>query len=92
MSKYSRVLKALSTPRKVKVLMLLAKYHETGVTVTELYTEAEMEQSVCSQILMELRAVGLVDKIKNGTKHIYKLTTLKTISVIKSVEDLAGQL
>lgn len=67
----AQIFRAMNHNRRQSILRLL---HEKGeMTVTELYTEMQMEQSVASQHLAILRNAGFVKTERVGKSILYSV-------------------
>jgi hypothetical protein len=84
--KASLTFRAINHPlRQEMIRMIDSKGH---VTVTELFVEMRLEQSVASQHLAILRRAGLVKKERDGKFMYYKLNLEKLQLLSKIVTDL----
>ena len=84
--KASLTFRAINHPlRQDMIRMIDSKGH---VTVTELFVEMRLEQSVASQHLAILRRAGLVKKIRDGKFMYYKLNLERLELLNKMVTDL----
>lgn len=88
MKKSMLILRALNHKLRQQILKLLDEKRK--VTVTEIYVELRLEQSVTSQHLAILRRAGLVSAIREG-KFIYYTVNYKRIKEVNNfVEQLVG--
>lgn len=88
MKKSMLILRALNHKLRQQILKLLDEKRK--VTVTEIYIELRLEQSVTSQHLAILRRAGLVNAIREG-KFIYYTINYKRIKEVNNfVEQLVG--
>lgn len=88
MKKSMLILRALNHKLRQQILKLLDEKRK--VTVTEIYIELRLEQSVTSQHLAILRRAGLVNAIREG-KFIYYTINYKRIKEVNNfVELLVG--
>ena len=88
MKKSMLILRALNHKLRQQILKLLDEKRK--VTVTEIYVELRLEQSVTSQHLAILRRAGLVNAIREG-KFIYYTVNYKRIKEVNNfVEQLVG--
>jgi DNA-binding transcriptional ArsR family regulator len=84
--KASLTFRAINHPlRQEMIRMIDTKGH---VTVTELFVEMRLEQSVASQHLAILRRAGLVKKERDGKFMYYKLNLERLQLLNKMVTDL----
>jgi len=84
--KASLTFRAINHPlRQEMIRMIDSKGH---ATVTELFVEMRLEQSVASQHLAILRRAGLVKKEREGKFMYYKLNLEKLELLNKLVTDL----
>ncbi|QEC67794.1 helix-turn-helix transcriptional regulator [Panacibacter ginsenosidivorans] len=88
MKKSMLILRALNHKLRQQILKLLDEKRK--VTVTEIYIELRLEQSVTSQHLAILRRAGLVSAIREG-KFIYYTINYKRVKEVNAfVEQLVG--
>ena len=88
MKKSMLILRALNHKLRQQILKLLDEKRK--VTVTEIYIELRLEQSVTSQHLAILRRAGLVVALREG-KFIYYAINYKRIKEVNNfVEQLVG--
>lgn len=88
MKKSMLILRALNHKLRQQILKLLDERRK--VTVTEIYIELRLEQSVTSQHLAILRRAGLVSALREG-KFIYYTINYKRIKEVNNfVEQLVG--
>src|SRR5689334_17555980 len=80
------VLRAVKNRLRQKVLLLIDK--NPGISVTRIYKELHLEQSVASQHLAILRQSGIVKTQREGKSIRYSAD----YESIKAVSALAGQL
>lgn len=86
MKKASMILRALNHKLRQQILKLLDEHKQ--MTVTEIYVDQRLEQSVTSQHLAILRRAGLVNAIRNG-KFIYYSINYDRVKVVNGfIEDL----
>ena len=84
--KASLTFRAINHPlRQEMIRMIDSKGH---TTVTELFIEMRLKQSVASQHLAILRRAGLVKKIRDGKFMYYKLNLERLELLNKMVTDL----
>jgi DNA-binding transcriptional ArsR family regulator len=88
MKKSMLILRALNHKLRQQILKLLDEKRK--VTVTEIYIELRLEQSVTSQHLAILRRAGLVNALREG-KFIYYTINYKRVKEVNNfVELLVG--
>ena len=88
MKKSMLILRALNHKLRQQILKLLDEKRK--VTVTEIYIELRLEQSVTSQHLAILRRAGLVSAFREG-KFIYYAINYKRVEEVNNfVEQLVG--
>jgi DNA-binding transcriptional ArsR family regulator len=86
--KSSLILRALNHKLRQQMIQIIAQ--EEKITVTDLYIQLRIEQSVASQHLAILRKVDIVTTQRSG-KHIYYTINHPRVAVIKQfVKDLVG--
>lgn len=87
--KASLVLRALNHKLRQQILRMLDE--KKKLTVTEIYVQLRLEQSVASQHLAILRRAGIVDTEREG-KFIYYIINYDRINQItKLVDDLLSR-
>ena len=88
MKKSMLILRAINHKLRQQIIKLLDEKRK--MTVTEIYVELRLEQSVTSQHLAILRRAGLVEAIRDG-KFIYYTLNYKRIREVNTfVEQLVG--
>ena len=88
MKKSMLILRAFNHKLRQQILKLLDEKRK--VTVTEIYIELRLEQSVTSQHLAILRRAGLVSAFREG-KFIYYAVNYKRVKEVNNfVEQLVG--
>ena len=86
--KSSLILRALNHKLRQQIVQIIAQAEK--ITVTDLYIQLRIEQSVASQHLAILRKVDILTTQRNG-KFIYYKINHQRVSVIKQfIKDLAG--
>jgi DNA-binding transcriptional ArsR family regulator len=84
--KASLTFRAINHPLRLEMIRMIdSKGH---ATVTELFIEMRLEQSVASQHLAILRRAGIVKKIRDGKFMYYKLNLEKLQLLNKIITDL----
>jgi ArsR family transcriptional regulator, virulence genes transcriptional regulator len=86
LKKAGLVIKALNHKLRVQILKLLISKSET--TVTEIYGELKLEQSVASQHLALMRRAGIVKTRRDGKFIYYSVNTTR----IQQIYDVATSL
>ena len=76
------VLKALSTPIRLRVVCELCTQPRT---VSELIEIVGVRQTLVSQQLAILRELGIIDKRRDGTKMIYRIADENAIKIVSSL-------
>jgi len=84
--KASLTFRAINHPLRQDMIRMIDSKGQ--VTVTELFVEMRLEQSVASQHLAILRRAGLVKKERDGKFMYYKLNLEKLQLLNKMVTDL----
>ncbi len=73
LKKAALILRAVNHKLRQQILKLI---HQNGkMTVTEIYVQLRLEQSVASQHLAILRKAGFVNTIRNGKFIYYSVST-----------------
>ncbi len=75
LKKAGLVIKALNHKLRVQILKLLIATNET--TVTEIYEQLKLEQSVASQHLALMRRAGIVKTRRDGKFIYYSVNTTR---------------
>lgn len=81
----ARVFKALSHPVRLKVVELLAS---GGKCVCEILPALGISQPNASQHLSILRAAGVVDSYRDGTRVMYSLTSPAYAELVSRLESV----
>ena len=84
--KASLTFRAINHPLRQEMIRMIDS--KGLATVTELFVEMRLEQSVASQHLAILRRAGLVKKIRDGKFMYYKLNLERLELLNKMVTDL----
>lgn len=88
MKKSMLILRAINHKLRQQIIKLLDEKRK--MTVTEIYVELRLEQSVTSQHLAILRRAGLVEAIREGKFIFYALNYKRIKEVNNFVEQLVG--
>jgi len=84
--KAAMVLRAVNNPLRVKILDIIRK---TGrMTVTNLYVDLRLEQTVASQHLAILRKEGVVNTERDGKNIYYSVNTTRLQKILELSEEL----
>jgi len=78
------LLRALAHPLRIQLLAFIDK-HES-INVNKIYSALELEQSITSQHLKILRAVGLVSTEREGKLIHYKVDYPKVIRAVEQIK------
>lgn len=81
------ILRAIDHPLRRKMLHLLAK--KTKMSVTDIYEELDIVQTVCSTHLAYLRAAGVVTVEVEGKNRFYSLVSTRMIHINAHSQELA---
>ena len=73
--KAGMILRAIN--HKLRHELIAAIHQHKSVTVTELYTQLRIEQSVASQHLAVLRKAGVVTILRQGKHKFYSINTVR---------------
>jgi ArsR family transcriptional regulator, virulence genes transcriptional regulator len=84
--KAALILRAINHKLRQQMLLLLEDHKK--MTVTEIYVQLRLEQSVASQHLAILRRAGIVKTIRDGKFIYYSVNSERIIHVNKNVIDL----
>ena len=79
------VLRALKNNKRQKIIRLIHQRQE--ITVTEIYTQLKIEQSVASQHLRILRDARLVKFQRDGKKIYYSIDYNRLASIQQATEE-----
>ncbi|HRI21727.1 MAG TPA: metalloregulator ArsR/SmtB family transcription factor [Panacibacter sp.] len=88
MKKSLLILRALNHKLRQQIVRLLDERRK--VTVTEIYVELRLEQSVASQHLAILRRAGLVSASRDGKFIHYSINYKRLKEINRFVEDFVG--
>lgn len=86
--KSSLILRALNHKLRQQMIQIIAKADK--ITVTDLYIQLRIEQSVASQHLAILRKVDILTTQRNGKFIYYKINHHRVSVINQFVKDLAG--
>lgn len=86
LKKAALVLRAINHKLRQQILKMIDDYGK--ITVTELYVNLRLEQSVTSQHLAILRKAGFVNTSRDGKYIYYSVNTDRIKEVNKFSEDL----
>src|SRR4051812_34637613 len=84
--KSSLILRALNHKLRQQILKLLEEQRK--LTVTEIYVQLRLEQSVASQHLAILRRAGIVKTERDGKFIYYSVNSSRVAHIMKCVDDL----
>lgn len=82
------VLRAINHKLRQQILHLIEE--NKRMTVTEIYIQLRLEQSVASQHLAIMRRAGIVKTIREGKFIWYSANTERLEQISRFVEDLLG--
>lgn len=86
--KSSLILRALNHTLRQKIIQIIAEAEK--ITVTDLYVQLGIEQSVASQHLAILRKVDILITQRNGKFIYYKINHPKVADIKQFITDLVG--
>lgn len=89
LDKSSETLKVLAHPMRLAILELLLKNEK--LSVSDIYEHLNIEQSVASYHLKNMRMVNLVNTNRKGTKIFYTITNAEVQNVFNSIIKLCKQ-
>jgi ArsR family transcriptional regulator, virulence genes transcriptional regulator len=89
LKKASMILRALNHKLRQQIIRLLDE--SKRLTVTELYIQLRLEQSVASQHLAILRRAGIVKTERHGKFIYYTINSGRIAEIMKCVDELIGQ-
>jgi DNA-binding transcriptional ArsR family regulator len=89
LKKASMILRALNHKLRQQIIRLLDE--NKRLTVTELYIQMRLEQSVASQHLAILRRAGIVRTERHGKFIYYTIHVGRIAEIMKCVDELIGQ-
>ena len=87
LKKASSVLRAINHPLRQTMLQLLDE--QKRVTVTEIFTKLNLEQSVASQHLAILRRTGIVKTEREGKNIFYMVNKVRVAGISRLIDELA---
>jgi ArsR family transcriptional regulator, virulence genes transcriptional regulator len=82
------VLRAINHKLRQQIVQLIESNER--MTVTEIYIQLRLEQSVASQHLAILRRAGIVKTTRDGKFIWYSVSTQRLEEISRFVEDLLG--
>lgn len=86
LKKASMILRALNHKLRQQIIRLLDE--NKRLTVTELYIQLRLEQSVASQHLAILRRAGIVKTERHGKFIFYTINCARISEIMKCVDEL----
>jgi DNA-binding transcriptional ArsR family regulator len=86
LKKASMILRALNHKLRQQIIRILDENKK--LTVTELYVQLRLEQSVASQHLAILRRAGIVKTERDGKFIHYTINHKRIAEIMKCVDDL----
>jgi DNA-binding transcriptional ArsR family regulator len=89
LKKAAMILRALNHKLRQQIIRLLDENKK--LTVTELYIQLRLEQSVASQHLAILRRAGIVRTERTGKFIHYTINNGRIAEIMKCVDDLIDQ-
>jgi len=86
----SELLRAIAHPLRMKILSFIDK--NENINVNKIYNTMKLEQSITSQHLRVLRAVGLVSTEKNGKFRHYNVNYDKIQQILHAIKKFDGEI
>jgi DNA-binding transcriptional ArsR family regulator len=86
LKKAAMILRALNHKLRQQIIRILDE--NKRLTVTELYVQLRLEQSVASQHLAILRRAGIVKTERDGKFIYYTVNNSRISDIMKSVDEL----
>ncbi|HVM86607.1 MAG TPA: metalloregulator ArsR/SmtB family transcription factor [Puia sp.] len=86
LKKAAMILRALNHKLRQQIVRLLDEHKK--LTVTEIYVQLRLEQSVASQHLAILRKAGIVSTERDGKFIYYTISDIRIGHIMKCVENL----
>lgn len=86
LKKGSMILRALNHKLRQQIIKLVDE--KKKITVTEIYIQLRLEQSVASQHLAILRRAGIVKTDRDGKFIYYSINTDRVTQIMKCVDEL----
>ena len=86
LKKGAMILRALNHKLRQQMVRLLDE--NKRLTVTELYIQLRLEQSVASQHLAILRRAGIVKTERDGKFIYYTISSSRIAAIMKCIDDL----
>lgn len=86
LKKGSMILRALNHKLRQQIIKLVDE--KKRITVTEIYIQLRLEQSVASQHLAILRRAGIVKTDRDGKFIYYSINTDRVTQIMKCVDEL----
>ena len=82
------ILRSLDHKLRQELIKLI--HQNKSITVTQLYTQLRIEQSVVSQHLAILRRAGIVTILRKGKLRYYSINTVRLEEIKNFAKNLAG--
>lgn len=86
LKKGAMILRALNHKLRQQIVKLVEE--KKRITVTEIYVQLRLEQSVASQHLAILRRAGIVKTDRDGKFIYYSISTRRIEQIMKCVDEL----
>ncbi len=86
LDKSAETLKVLAHPIRLAIIDILLQNEK--LSVTDIYEILEIEQSVASYHLKNLRMVNIVSSNRTGTKIFYTITNKEIQEIFKNITNL----
>ena len=83
LDKSAEILKVMAHPIRLAIIELL--HHKGESSVTDIYQVLEVEQSVVSYHLKNLRMVNIVNSKREGTKIYYSIDSEQVIEILSNI-------
>lgn len=88
LNKGAEILKVIAHPIRLAIIELLFK--QGKLSVTDIYQQLEVEQSVISYHLKNLRMVNVVESDRQGTKIYYSIDNDDVIEILQRIISLGN--
>lgn len=85
----SKILRALNHPLRLSIILKLKQF-DNRLSVTELYTDMLIEQSVASQHLSILKSAGIVMATKTGKIVHYTVNQKRIDEIVMLCQQMNG--
>ena len=85
LDRIAHILKTVAHPVRLQIIGMLAK--KSNLTVTDIYEQIGIEQSLASHHLVKMKENGILECRRDGKTMLYSLTDKKITKIIDCIEN-----